>query len=116
MAKQGSVIVIKGEPREFLKEALENGLLNGEALRATQAVMKENQALRNENTILKGMLAGRREVIRIYRAEHQAALRYQFDMEKGWRYGREHRLQIILITIGLTMALTIVAYSVALFA
>lgn len=109
-----SVVMVKGQPGEFLREALGNGLLNGEALKAADAVMAENAALRRENAILNGRLAECRKTIRSYRETHLAALKYRFDAEEGWRYTRSYRRQTLFAAVGITIVLTCLACSLAL--
>ena len=112
--KDGKVVMVKGQPREFLAEALGNGLLNGEALKAADAVMAENAALRRENSILKGRLAESRKVIKSYREDHLAVLEYQFDAEKGWRYTAGYRWQLILAAAGIAVAATCLLFAIVL--
>lgn len=107
------IVMLKGRPSEFLSEALGNGLLNGDALRAADAVMAENAALRRENTILKGRLAEQRKVNKSYRAAHLEALKYRFDAEEGWKYTRAHRWQMMFAAVGLAVALTCLACGLA---
>lgn len=107
------VVLIKGQPGEFLREALGNGLLNGEAMKAADAVMAENASLRRENAILNGRLAECRKTIKSYRETNLEALKYRFDAEEGWRYSRSHRRQMMLAAVGLAIALTCLACSIA---
>ena len=75
--------------------------------------MAENAALRRENSILKGRLAESRKVIKSYREDHLAALKYQFDAAEGWKYTRAHRWQMMLAAVGIAVALTCLAIAVA---
>lgn len=111
-----SIVLIKGSNREFLEQALGNGLLNGEALRRVTSVLEENDQLRMENAVLRGLEAELRRTIRSYRADHLAALKYQFDAEEGWRYSRSSRWQVLLAACGLSIALTCLVTSLILFA
>lgn len=110
---QGKIVMMHGQPREFLAEALGNGLLNGDALKAADAVMVENAALRRENAILKGRLAEQRKVNKSYRGAFADALKYQFDAQEGWRYSRAHRWQMMFAAAGLAVALTCLAFALA---
>ena len=108
------IVLLKGHPGEFLREALGNGLLNGEAMKAADAVIAENAALRRENAILRGRLAEQRKVNRAYWETHLAALNYRFDAEEGWKYSRGHRWQMMFAAVGMAIALTCLACSIAL--
>lgn len=107
------IVLIKGKPREFLREALGNGLLNGEALKAADAVMAENAALRRDNAILAGRLQECRKTIHAYRDDHLAALNYRYDKEQGWRYSAAGRRQMMLAVAGLTVAFTCLVLALA---
>ena len=107
------IVLLKGQPREFLREALGNGLLNGEALKAADAVMAENAALRRENAILAGRLSECRKTIHAYRDDHLAALNYRYEKEQGWRYSASGRRQMLLAAVGLAVAFTCLAFALA---
>ena len=109
-----STITIKGGSREFLEECLKNGWLEGEAAKRADDILAENAALRRENTLLKGRLAEQRKVNRAYRETHLAALNYRFDAEEGWKYSRGHRWQMMFAAVGMAIALTCLACSIAL--
>ena len=107
------MVLIKGQPGEFLREALGNGLLNGEALKAASAVAVENAALRRENAILRGRLAEQRRVNKSYREAHLAALEYRYEAEEGWKHSRGYRCQVTFAIVGLAVALTCLACALA---
>lgn len=109
----GAVITLKGTSREFLRECLDNGWLQGEALKRVDDIMAENTALRHENTLLKGRLAEQRKVNKSYRRTHLEALKYQFDAAEGWKYTRAHRWQMMFAAVGIAVALTCLAIALA---
>ena len=98
-------ILISSDDHEFLQTALQKGWLNGQAQVSAQAVMTENTSLRHENAILKGRLAEQRRVNKTYRETHLAALKYQFEVERGYKLQRPYRWSVWFAVIGVTIAL-----------
>lgn len=107
------MILIQGDDHEFLQTALKNGWLNGQALVSARTVMNENESLRHENSILKGRLAEQRKVNQSYRETHLEAMKYQFDIERGYKMRRPFRLSVWFAVIGVTVALYSLLISIA---
>jgi hypothetical protein len=101
-------ITIKGSSREFLDQCLAEGLLTDEAAKRAEKVLAENSALRRENALLSGRLAEVRKVNKEYRIMYLAALEHQQD-------GRiaAHQRRVLLAVVGITIALTCLACSLA---
>lgn len=101
-------ITIKGSSREFLDKCLAEGLLTDEAAKRAEKVLAENSALRRENALLSGRLAEVRKVNKEYRIMYLAALEHQQD-------GRiaAHQRRVLLAVVGITIALTCLACSLA---
>jgi hypothetical protein len=112
-SQRATVVVLRGDNAEFLRQALGAGLLNGEAQQAAEAVMAECDRLRRENAILKGRLSECRSTIKSYRETTLDALNHQYDVETGWRFSRGRRWQMIFAAVGVTIALTCLACSLA---
>ena len=113
---RGNVMILKSSSTEWLRDAVEHGLLNGEALKHSEQVLKEVDELRRENNLLRGRVHALEQVRNSYRDGYFEALEYKYNDENKKRRGSAIRAFIgtilVLTTISIIAITVMIAVSI----
>jgi hypothetical protein len=88
-------ILIKSSGAEWLRQALEAGVLNGQAADEAARVLAENERLEHEVMILRGLTARQQAQTAERRGYVVRLIRRDFDRRRRYRDGRAYRVGLV---------------------
>jgi hypothetical protein len=99
MAEQARVILLRGSGSERLRDAMAQGLAEGDLRRDIDQTIRENDRLKLDVARLTAERNMYREVVREDRKTRVAAYRERIERRDAWRDGADHRAAIRALTL-----------------